>query len=234
MIHTPDARRGTAHGTVYGALLNDRATQARMAAQFGEAPYKAPPQAPVLYIKPRNTHAGDGVAVPLPRTPGVVRVDATLGLVIGRTAWQVTPDEAMSHVSGYVIASDLTLPHDNYYRPAIRQRCRDQFCPMSAVLAAPSGFKVDEAMLDVQIRDARGHVSANWRRGFADLVRSAPRLLSDVSAFMTLRPGDVLLLGPGEGSPEAHAGDTVQISVPGLGQLRHTLVDEEIAEGARA
>ncbi|MBF5005436.1 fumarylacetoacetate hydrolase family protein [Diaphorobacter caeni] len=230
MSHAPDAR----HGTVYGALLNERATLVRMARQFGEAPYKAPPQAPVLYIKPRNTHAGDGAAVPIPRTPGVVRVDATLGLVIGRTAWQVTPDEAMSHVSGYVIASDLTLPYENHYRPAIRQRCRDLFCPMSAALTAPPRFMVSEATLDLQIRDARGHVSANWRRGFADLVRSAPRLLSDVSAFMTLTPGDVLLLGPGEDSPEAHPGDTVQISVPGLGQLRHTLIAEAAPQGTHA
>ena len=44
-------------GTVYGALLNDRATVQRLAPQFDSAPYKAAPRAPVLYIKPRNTFA---------------------------------------------------------------------------------------------------------------------------------------------------------------------------------
>ena len=226
---SPDSR----HGTVYGVLLNDRATQARMASQFGEPPYKAAPKAPVLYIKPRNTHAGDGVAVPIPAEPGRVRVDATIGLVIGRAAWRVSPAEAMQHVSGYVIASDLTLPHDNYYRPAIRQRCRDLFCPMSAVFTAAAGFQVDDALLEVQIRNAAGDATHTWHRSFADLVRSAPQLLADVSEFMTLSPGDVLLLGPGEGSPNAHAGDTVVITVNGLGQLRHSLT-QDITEGARA
>ena len=58
-------------------------------------------------------------------------------------------------------------------------------------------------------------------------------LIAYLSGFMTLSPGDVLLLGPGEGSPNAHAGDTVVITVNGLGQLRHSLT-QDITEGARA
>lgn len=213
-------------GTVVGALLNDRVTLARLAPQFGEPPYKAPPRAPVLYIKPRNTHAGDGAAVPIPADPGTVRVDATLGLVIGRDATRVRAADALSHVRGLVIASDLTLPHENYFRPAIRQRCRDRFCPMSDLLAVPEGFDVGGATLEVTVSGRAGVAAQTWRRSFTDLVRSAPVLLADVSAFMTLSAGDVLLLGPGEGSPEGRAGDTVTIGVPGLGQLQHTLVAE--------
>ena len=85
----------------------------------------------------------------------------------------------------------------------------------------------------MQIRNAAGDATHTWHRSFADLVRSAPQLLADVSEFMTLSPGDVLLLGPGEGSPNAHAGDTVVITVNGLGQLRHSLT-QDITEGARA
>ena len=230
----PDSHRGT----VYGVLLNDRATLTHMAAQFTEPPYKAPPKAPVLYIKPRNTHATDGAAVPIPADPGVVRVDATIGLVIGRTAWRVTPQKALSHVSGFVIVSDITLPHDNYFRPAIRQRCRDLFCPISQPLASPAQFDVDKAELEVTIRNATGNVSARYRRSFSQLVRNASTLLADVTEFMTLFEGDVLLLGPAEGSPSAQPGDTVSIVVPGLGQLRHSLVTEEESdspdnEGAR-
>ena len=56
--------------TVYGALLNDRATVERLTPQFDSAPYKAAPKAPVLYIKPRNTFAADGAAVEIPAEPG--------------------------------------------------------------------------------------------------------------------------------------------------------------------
>ncbi|HQQ69284.1 MAG TPA: fumarylacetoacetate hydrolase family protein [Alicycliphilus sp.] len=210
--------------TVYGALLNDRATIERLAPQFGAAPYKAAPKAPVLYIKPRNTLARDGAAVAVPAAPGEVRIDATIGLVIGRAATRVAAPQAMAHVAGYVIVSDVTLPHENYYRPAIVQRCRDGFCPVGGFVRADGGFDVDRASLQVAING-----QPVYERSFADLVRPAARLIADVSEFMTLAAGDVLLLGPGEGSPTARPGDAVVIAVPGLGELRHGVVREELA-----
>ena len=114
-----------ARATVYGVLLNDRATLQRLTPQFDSAPYKAAPRAPVLYIKPRNTFAGNHAAVAVPADPGEVRIDATIGLVIGSAATRVPASDAMRHVAGFAVVSDVTLPHENYYRPAIRQRDRD-------------------------------------------------------------------------------------------------------------
>ena len=57
---------GLALATVYGVLLNDRATVTRLSPQFDSAPYKAAPKAPVLYIKPRNTFAAADAAVAVP------------------------------------------------------------------------------------------------------------------------------------------------------------------------
>lgn len=210
-------------GTVYGALLNDRTTIERLAPQFGAVPYKAAPLAPVLYIKPRNTIASDGAAVAVPADPGEVRIDATVGLVIGKAATRVPAGQAMAHVAGYVIVSDVTLPHENYYRPAIVQRCRDSFCPMGG-FAKAGGFDVDRTRLQIAIN---GQLA--YERSFANLVRPAALLIADVTEFMTLAAGDVLLLGPGEGSPTARPGDVVVIEVPGLGELRHSVVLEELA-----
>ncbi|MEX8192900.1 fumarylacetoacetate hydrolase family protein [Comamonas guangdongensis] len=210
--------------TVYGVLLNDRATVERLSPQFDSAPYKAAPKAPVLYIKPRNTFAADGAAVAVPAEPGELRIDATIGLVLGKAATRVSADEALSHVAGFVLASDLTLPHENYYRPAIRQRDRDGFCPMSRLLQGEAGFELDRATLSIAINGRRV-----YERSFAALVRPAAQLIADVSEFMTLAVGDVLLLGPGEASPLARAGDTVLIRVPGLGELSHGVVEEKLA-----
>ncbi len=203
-------------GTVYGVLLNDRATVQRLAPQFDRPPYKAPPQAPVLYIKPRNTYAADGVSVAVPAEPGVVRVDATLGLVIGQRATRLSAESAMAYVAGYALVSDVTLPHENYYRPAIRQRCRDGFCPIGRLIKPAAGFDPAAATLSIAINGQPA-----WQRGYADLVRPAAQLLADVTAYMTLDRGDVLLLGPGEGAPLARPGDRVEITVPGLGRLAH-------------
>ncbi|MDR0216481.1 MAG: fumarylacetoacetate hydrolase family protein [Comamonas sp.] len=208
-------------GTVYGALLNDRATVQRLAPQFDSAPYKAAPRAPVLYIKPRNTFASDGAAV---ATPAELRIDATIGLVIGEKASRVSADQALKYVAGFVIASDLTLPHDNYYRPAIRQRCRDGFLPLSSLLKGDESFDLNKAGLSVAINGKPA-----YERSFSMLVRPAAQLMADVTEFMTLAAGDVLLLGPGEASPLARVGDEIHITVPGLGELRHSLTEEKLA-----
>ena len=215
---------GLSLGTVYGALLNDRATVERLSPQFDSAPYKAPPKAPILYIKPRNTFATEGAAVAIPAQPGEVRIDATIGLVIAKPAKGVSVDDALSHVAGFVVVSDVTLPHENYYRPAILQRDRDGFCPISALFKDEAGFDLDNATLSVSINGERA-----YERSFATLVRPAAQLIADVTEFMTLAAGDVLLLGPGEGSPVARPGDKVKITVPGLGELNHSVVEEKQA-----
>jgi len=211
-------------GTVYGALLNDRATIERLTPQFDRPPYKAVPKAPILYIKSRNTFAADGDVVEVPADPGEVRVEATIGLVIGKIATRVSADQAMNHVVGMVIVSDLTLPHENYYRPAVVQRNRDGFCPMSRMFTAQTGFDLGNATLSVSINEKRV-----YERSFSTLVRPAAELIADVTAFMTLTTGDVLLLGPGDGAPIAHAGDQINIAVPGLGDLGHSVVEEKLS-----
>jgi 2-keto-4-pentenoate hydratase/2-oxohepta-3-ene-1,7-dioic acid hydratase in catechol pathway len=70
-------------GTVYGTLLNFRHEQALWAARATEPPYKAPPQAPVLFIKTANTFSAQGAAISLPADVPEVEVGASLGLVIG-------------------------------------------------------------------------------------------------------------------------------------------------------
>lgn len=206
--------------TVYGTLLNDRATVERLAEAFTQAPYKAPPKAPVLYVKPRNTFAGEGSAVAVAPQPGAVRIDATVGAVIGRRATKLSEAEALDYVSGYRVVSDITLPHENYYRPSIQLRCLDGFCPMSEPVAA-QGFDLASATMVVKVNGQQVHV-----RRFADLVRPLRRLIADVTEFMTLEAGDVLLVGPPEGAPLARPGDRVQLEVPGLGKLSHTVVSE--------
>jgi 5-oxopent-3-ene-1,2,5-tricarboxylate decarboxylase/2-hydroxyhepta-2,4-diene-1,7-dioate isomerase len=209
-------------GTVYGVLLNDAATLERLKPSFDAPPYKAAPKAPILYIKPRNTLAGEGAAVAVPPDPGVVRIDATIGAMIGRTATRVAVEDALGYVAGYMVVSDVSLPHDDYYRPAIAQRCRDGFCPIGPVQPV-SGFDLPQSEVTVFINGVQVH-----RRPLSRLVRDLPRLIADVTEFMTLSEGDVLLIGPPEDAPLARPGDAVRIDVAGLGSLSHTVIAEEL------
>ena len=207
-------------GTVFGVLLNEAETLDRLAATFREPPYNAPPVAPVLYIKPRNTFAGEGAAVVV---PGAVRVDATVGAVIGRRASGVTAGQALAHVKGYVVVSDLTLAHDaprdSYYRPAVRLRCRDGFCPMSGLIV--EAFDASQATITVRINDAQVH-----QRSLRHLVHDLSHLIEAITAFITLDENDVVLVGPPDAAPVAEPGDAIAIAVSGLGGLTHTLIAE--------
>lgn len=210
---------------IYGVLLNDPAALARLGPALHEPPYKAPPRAPVLYIKTANTRTGEGAAVAVPAEPGRVCVGATLGLVIGHTARRVPAAQALMHVRGYVIASDLTLPHDSVFRPAVRQRCRDGFCPLSTEFDRKLLPDPAVARIAITIDGKLVH-----RYSLAGLLRPAPQLLADVSEFMTLETDDILLLGAPDAAPLARAGQSVRIEVEGLGALSHSLVAEPVMD----
>jgi 5-oxopent-3-ene-1,2,5-tricarboxylate decarboxylase/2-hydroxyhepta-2,4-diene-1,7-dioate isomerase len=215
-------------GTVVGPLLNDPAALVAMGEAVHAAPYKAPPRAPVLYVKPRNTLAGSGTAVGVPADAPGLEVVATLGLVIGRAACRVPTSRAADHVAGWVLVADLSVPHASFYRPSVRFKARDRSCLVGAALAAPgSSFDPQAARLRVVID---GQVAQDLT--LAGLQRPAARLLEDVSEFMTLHPGDVLLLGARHGAPVAHAGQRFAVECEGLGRLEGRVVRE--TEGVAA
>ncbi len=116
--------------TVYGTLLNHRAALAALGDSVHQPPYKAPPKAPVLYIKPRNTWAGPGAEVVVPAGESELEIGASLGLVFGRTACRVSEGTALEYLEGYTIVADISLPHSAFYRPSVRLKARDGFCPM--------------------------------------------------------------------------------------------------------
>ena len=222
-------------GTVYGTLLNFRREWDLWAPKMAEAPYQAAPKAPVLYVKTANTFAPHGAAVPV---AGEVELGATLGLVIGgfesnealagASQAQGTINheaDALARVAGCVLIDDLSLPHASYYRPAIRWRNRDGF-----LVCAPAVTPAHEVDLKTLTIEARVNGVRVQTVDLSTLVRDAATLFADVGAFMTLQPGDVLLLGtdclPDGTRPHAKAGDHVEISAPGLTALVHTLARE--------
>lgn len=208
-------------GTVYGTLLNHRDALAALGDAVHAPPYKAPPRAPVLYIKPRNTWVADGDAVVVPAGVDELEIGATLGLVLGRSACKVDASEAMGHVAGCVIVCDVCVPHASVYRPSLRYRARDTFCPIGAFVPLAEAGAPDAVQLAVAID---GEVVQ--RVSLRDLVRGPAALLAEISAFMTLAPGDVLTLGVAAGAPRACAGQRVSISAAGFETLSNPLVAE--------
>lgn len=209
-------------GTVYGTLLNHRDALAALGDQVNAAPYKAPPQAPILYIKPRNTVIGHRVPVIVPADAPELEMGATLGVVIGRTASRVAMADALGFVAGYTVVNDISVPHASVYRPSMRFKCRDGFCPMGPAVVARDRVPAPDS-LDIGVAIDGKTVQ---RSSTAGLIRPVARLIADVTEFMTLFPGDVLMVGVAAGAPRARAGQTVTITIHGVGQLENTLVAE--------
>jgi 5-oxopent-3-ene-1,2,5-tricarboxylate decarboxylase/2-hydroxyhepta-2,4-diene-1,7-dioate isomerase len=205
---------------VYAAALNFRGDLAALGSKLSADPYKAPPQAPVLYIKPPNTWSSNGARIPVPHGVAHLKMGGTLGIIFGRAASRVLEAEALSYVGGWVVVNDVSVPHQSYFRPAIKERCRDGFCPMGA--AAPFQ-SVDADQFQIRIL-VNGNLRASANA--ADLVRPIPRLIADVSEFMTLRTGDVLLLGEPDNAPLAGPGDRVRVEIAGVGGIENTLEAE--------
>jgi 5-oxopent-3-ene-1,2,5-tricarboxylate decarboxylase/2-hydroxyhepta-2,4-diene-1,7-dioate isomerase len=206
-------------GTVYGTLLNFQREHALWAPRMSEAPYKAPPQAPVLYIKTANTFTPAGHAIALPPGVAEVEVSASLGLVAGEGG----------AVAGCVLFNDVAIPHESYYRPPVKFRCVDGFLGVGrevVSLDAVGGL----AGLGAMTLELRVHGVLKQVVALADLVRDAATLWADVNAFQSMRPGDVLMLGTdclADGNrPRAKVGDAVEITAAGFKPLTHQFVQE--------
>jgi 5-oxopent-3-ene-1,2,5-tricarboxylate decarboxylase/2-hydroxyhepta-2,4-diene-1,7-dioate isomerase len=199
-------------GTVYGTLLNFRGELDALGAQMDQPPYKAPPKAPVLYVKTANTRSADGADIAVPAHVPQVEIGATIAMVMGEAGV----------LAAYVLMNDLSVPHTSFFRPPVKTKCLDGFLGIgSRLLPAGPGVEPSRFGLAVRINGALRQTVH-----FDKLVRNAQQLLADVGEFMTLGPGDALMLGCDAGRPLAKVGDRIEISAAGLGTLTNTLVRE--------
>ena len=199
-------------GTVYGTLMNFRGELEALGEQVNQPPYKAPPSAPVLYIKPANTWTENGGAIALPADVAEVEVGATVAMVM----------KSGHEIAGYVLMNDLSVPHASFFRPPVIFKCLDGFLGIGVRVRARNEAG-DPAVFKLEVR-INGELKQTVR--FSQLLRPAEKLLADVSEFMSLGEGDMLMLGCDAGRPRAKAGDRIDISMPALGTLTNTLVRE--------
>lgn len=199
-------------GTVYGTLMNFRGELEALGTKMNEAPYKAPPKAPVLYVKPANTWTENGGRIPLPAHVAEVDIGATVAMVM----------KSAREVAGFVLMNDVSIPHESFFRPPVKSRCLDGFLGIGDRIRARNEAG-DPAVFKLEVR-INGELKQTVR--FSQLVRPADQLLADVSEFMTLGDGDMLMLGCDVGRPRARVGDRIDIFMPALGTLSNTLVAE--------
>jgi 5-oxopent-3-ene-1,2,5-tricarboxylate decarboxylase/2-hydroxyhepta-2,4-diene-1,7-dioate isomerase len=208
-------------GTVYGALLNHRTALQYLGDAVKRPPYNGEPKAPVLYIKPRNTLLADGAPVAVPPGVAELEIGASVGVVIGRPSCRLSADRALESVAGYLIVNDVSVPHLPYYRPSIPFKARDGFCPLGprvvprAALSNPDALTI-RVFIDSELKQTAAT---------SELIRPVAKLLTEVTDFMTLLPGDVLAVGVAAPAPRIRAGQRARIEIDGLGRLENPFVE---------
>lgn len=211
-------------GNVYCSLLNHEPLLTALGDAVHQAPYKAPPKEPVLAVRPRNTLVGDGDPVSVPAAYPRLATGASLAIVIGHSACNISPADAMDHIAGYTVANDISVPLESHYRPAVRFKARDGFCPLSRQVVGAGQINDPDNLTVKVLIDGVEKLRCNT----GGRIRSVARLVADVSGFITLHPGDVLLLGPDAAQPEVSAGQRVTVEIEQVGSLSNPFVAEEI------
>jgi 2-keto-4-pentenoate hydratase/2-oxohepta-3-ene-1,7-dioic acid hydratase in catechol pathway len=178
------------------------------------------PKVPLIFLKPPTSLIGHGQEIVLPPQSSQVEHEAELAVVIGKSGRWITPDDALSHVFGYTVANDITARDlqrsDGQWT---RAKGFDTFCPVGPWIETE--FDPADAVITC-------HVNGEMRQmaSTRDMIFNVRHLIAFASSVMTLEQGDLILTGTPAGVSPLYPGDTVEVSIEGLGTLKNLVISE--------
>lgn len=178
------------------------------------------PTEPGLFLKGLNTLSGAGDDVPYPAWTNDLQYEGELAVVIAREMRDVAAEDALDYVLGFTCALDVTA-RDKQRSDLqwVRGKSADGFCPVGPWL---------ETDLDVQNLRVQTRVNGELKQdgSTADMIFPVAELLSYISGIITLQPGDVVLTGTPEGVGQLQPGDTVEVTIEGIGTLTNQVAEK--------
>ena len=197
-----------------------------------------PPKHPMIFMKAATAIQDPGAPIVLPRflRSDMVDYEGELGVVIGRPCKNVTKEEALDYVLGYVCANDVSA-RDWQKEKGGGQFCRgktfDTFCPVGPCLVTtdeipdPSKLTLRTYLNDDVVQES----------GTDDLIFDVPTLIAFLSGSTTLLPGTLILTGTPSGVGSAQdprrflmSGDEVTVEIEGSGKLTNFVVEEALTD----
>ncbi len=178
------------------------------------------PDMPLIFLKPPSSIIGPGDKIILPPQSQRVEHEGELAVVIGKPGRWIPAEKALEHVFGYTCANDVTA-RDLQRRDGqwTRGKGFDTFCPLGPWIET----ELDPADALVACR-----VNGEMRQmaSTREMVFTISQLIAFISSVMTLQPGDLILTGTPAGISPLEDGDSVEVSVEGIGELRNPVGKE--------
>lgn len=179
------------------------------------------PAEPVLFLKPSTSLISDGEAILIPEGIGMVHHEVELALIVGKGGKEIAERDALSHISHVTVFNDVTARDVQSAArkaglPWALAKGMDTFAPLGE--AVPLYRVPDLHSLDLELR-----VNGELRQkgNTAQMIFPPERLISYISRFMTLEPGDVIATGTPSGVGPLRPGDSVEATVHGVGTIRN-------------
>jgi len=189
------------------------------------------PDQPILFMKATTAICGPNDDVKIPRGSSKTDWEVELGVVIGSVARYVPEEHALEFVAGYLVVNDLSerafqLEHGGQW---VKGKSCDTFGPLGPMLVTTD--EISDPQTLAMWLEVNGHRYQNGSS--ADMIFGVAHLVSYISRYMTLMPGDVISTGTpagvglGQKPPKyLKAGDIVELGIEGLGRQRQRLVED--------
>ena len=181
------------------------------------------PKEPLIFSKPTTAIVGCGEPVRIPEWAGRIDYEGELAVVIGRRCRKVTEADALSCVAGYACLNDVTARDlqsgDGQWT---RAKGFDTFAPFGPVILLTKEMPAD-AKITTRLN---GNVAQ--RDLLKNMIFSVSRIISHISRFATLEPGDVIATGTPEGIGRVRPGDRVEVEIDGIGTLINPFISDHM------
>ncbi|WP_343601192.1 fumarylacetoacetate hydrolase family protein [Mycobacterium sp.] len=204
-----------------GKVIGVGKNYAAHVAEMGGLDKSATPADPVIFLKPNTAIIGPNVPITLPANASPVHYEGELAVVIGRPCKDVPADQAARSILGYTVANDVTA-RDQQQADGQWSRAKghDTFCPIGPWIVT------DIDTTDVELRtEVNGEVKQCSRTSL--MIHDVGTIVQWISAVMTLLPGDLILTGTPAGVGPIEDGDTVSVTVDGIGTLTNPVVRKD-------
>lgn len=207
--------------TFYACGINYEGHWRTAAQEFGLDPDRSWPKTAEIGYRAQSAIIGPGDPIILPAdVPENVQVEGELAVVMGRRARHIRADDALDHVFGYTIANDVSARGWQFQdRTFWRSKNSDTFKPLGPWIQCD----VDLDALITQV-SVNGIVRETFRTNA--MIHSIADYIATISRYITLMPGDVIIMGTDGHCPRIAAGDSVSIAIEGIGTLSNPVIGE--------